>query len=171
VRPPGFDDLIVGRWGARFQGRSMPCSAGRGGRSRDKREGDGASPIGIWHLAGARWRADRAAKPCSVVAFEPSGPRDRWSDDPRDPLYNQAISSTFWPYSHERMRRGDRLYDIVVMTDHNTNPAMPGAGSAIFLHCWRRPRYPTAGCVALDRENLRWVLRRWTRRSRLVIGE
>ena len=35
-------DLIVTRWGARFMGRTFPCSLGRGGivPARAKREGD-----------------------------------------------------------------------------------------------------------------------------------
>jgi L,D-peptidoglycan transpeptidase YkuD (ErfK/YbiS/YcfS/YnhG family) len=27
-------------------------------------------------------------------------------------------------------------------------------GSAIFIHQWRKPGYPTAGCIALSREHL-----------------
>jgi L,D-peptidoglycan transpeptidase YkuD (ErfK/YbiS/YcfS/YnhG family) len=67
------------------------------------------------------------------------------------------------------MRRGDGLYDLCAVTDHNTDPVVPGAGSAIFVHVWRRPRFPTAGCVAFARADLCWILARWTPRSRLVI--
>ncbi len=46
--------LVVGPWGARFLGRRFPCSVGRGGivPAAVKREGDGASPAGVWGCHG-----------------------------------------------------------------------------------------------------------------------
>ena len=56
--------------------------------------------------------------------------------------------------SHEVLRRADPLYDIVLVTDWNYPEAAPGRGSAIFLHQWRRPGFPTAGCIAMARGDL-----------------
>ncbi len=72
-------------------------------------------------------------------------------------------------YSHEKLRRSDRQYDLVIPTDYNWPKAVPGKGSAIFLHVWRRPRHPTAGCVAFAREDLVWIAERLTNRTRLVV--
>jgi L,D-peptidoglycan transpeptidase YkuD (ErfK/YbiS/YcfS/YnhG family) len=58
------------------------------------------------------------------------------------------------------MRRGDRLYDLVVVTSHNRQ-GRPGAGSAIFVHLQKGPGRPTAGCVAFRRADLSWILARW----------
>jgi L,D-peptidoglycan transpeptidase YkuD (ErfK/YbiS/YcfS/YnhG family) len=44
-----------------------------------------------------------------------------------------------------------------------------GRGSAIFLHVWRRPRHPTAGCIAFRRADLAWILARWTPRCRVAV--
>jgi len=169
VRPSRLQDLIVGRWGARFRGRQFPCAIGKGGIQHEKREGDGATPIGVWKLTQGMWRGDRVLPPSGPLIFSMAGPQDKWSDDPDDPAYNSGISAFRWPFSHERMRRGDRLYDIVIMTDHNTGPSIPGDGSAIFVHCWRAARHPTAGCVAFRRDDLRWIVERWSPESRLVI--
>jgi L,D-peptidoglycan transpeptidase YkuD (ErfK/YbiS/YcfS/YnhG family) len=163
-----FEDLVVDRWGARFRGRRMPCALGRGGVSAAKREGDGASPAGALRLRRVLWRRDRLARPAArALPGAPIGPRDGWSDDPRDPAYNRAVRLPS-RFSAERMRRGDRLYDIVVETDWNADCA-PGAGSAIFLHLWRAPRRPTAGCVAFRRRDLAFVLACWTPRGRVLI--
>jgi L,D-peptidoglycan transpeptidase YkuD (ErfK/YbiS/YcfS/YnhG family) len=132
-----------------------------------KREGDGASPIGAWPLIGGWWRADRLARPCSRLPLGPAGPCDGWSDDPEDPAYNAAVRLPH-PFSAESLRRTDPLYDIVIATGHN-RPTVPGAGSAIFLHCWRAPRRATAGCVALSRPRLLWVLAHLRPGARLVI--
>lgn len=160
-------DLVVGHWGARFLGRRFPCAIGRGGILADKREGDGGTPTGRYQILGGMYRADRRAAPRGA-ALIPAGHRDIWSDDPKDPAYNALGRSGPVGFSCERMRRGDALYDLVLFTDHN-QPAKPGFGSAIFVHQWRGPRMPTAGCVAFRRRDLAWIWERWTPRSRLVI--
>ena len=76
-----------------------------------------------------------------------------------------------YPHSHEVMRRADPMYDIVLVTDWNWPDAAPGRGSAIFLHQWRRPGYPTAGCVAFSREDLCWIAVRVQPGARLVVPE
>ncbi len=162
-------DLVVTRWGCRFFGRRLPCAIGRGGIRNDKREGDGASPRGIHHITGMMFRPDRIARGLLPDWAEPIGPRDLWSDDVRDPDYN-LLTRAPHPFSHERMRRADPMYDIVLITDWNWPKAVPGMGSAIFLHQWRRPRYPTAGCVAFARDDLIWVAQNVRRGTRLVIG-
>lgn len=163
-------DLVVGPWGARFHGRRFPCSIGRGGivSAEAKREGDGASPAGVWALTRLYWRADRGACPATALAAAPLGPRQGWAEAPEDPAYNLPIRHPH-AFPADRMARGDRLYDICAVTDHNADPVVPGAGSAIFVHLWRRPRWPTAGCIAFRRPDLEWILARWRPASRLVI--
>ena len=165
-------DLVVGPWGARFLGRRFACSIGRGGivPAAAKREGDGASPAGVWALTGLYWRADRGRRPATALAATPLGPQQGWAEALEDPAYNRPIRHPH-PFPADRMARGDRLYDICVITSHNTNPVAPGAGSAIFVHLWRRPRWPTAGCIAFRRPDLAWILARWRPASRLVIRE
>lgn len=164
-----MSDLVVGPAGvARFGGHALPCALGRGGIRAGKREGDGATPVGTWRIEGGWYRADRMAPPRGRIPLIPIGPRDGWSDDPRDAAYNGPVRLPH-PFSHERMRRGDGLYDLVLVLDHNRHPPVPGAGSAIFVHCWRGPRYPTAGCLAFAPPVLRWIVARWTPASRVVI--
>jgi len=163
-------DLIVGPAGvARFRGRHLPCAIGRGGIRGDKREGDGATPVGIWHIESGYYRADRIARPGGAIPLIPTGSRDGWSDDPSDAAsYNGPVTLPY-PCSHERMRRGDSLYDLVLVLDHNRHPPVPGEGSAIFVHCWRAPRYPTAGCLAFAPPVLRWIVENWTLSDRVII--
>lgn len=162
-------DLVVDRQGiARYRGRLIPCAIGRGGITNDKREGDGATPEGVWRMESVHYRADRISPPVTPLPVTAIGPRDGWCDDPADAVYNQSIPLPA-ACSHERMRRGDTLYDIVVVLDHNRHPPQPGKGSAIFVHCWRAPRFPTAGCLAFTPRDLRWILARWTLRSRVIV--
>lgn len=159
-------DLVVGPWGARFMGRRFACSLGRGGVTGRKREGDGATPIGTHRIIGMLYRADRITAPADWA--RPIGPFDLWSDDPNDPDYNLPVKVPH-RFSYERMHRADPMYDLVMLTDWNWPHAQEGHGSAIFIHQWRGPRKATAGCVALARDDLRWIAQRWQHKSRLII--
>ena len=52
------------------------------------------------------------------------------------------------------MWRDDAAYDYVVELGYNDDPVRPGHGSAIFLHCIAAGQISTAGCVAIDRDDL-----------------
>ncbi len=159
-------DLVVGRWGARFMGRNFACTIGRGGLRADKREGDGATPVGVHRFVGMLYRPDRMARPADWAL--PIGPADGWSDDPKDDAYNTMIRLPH-PFSHEKLARSDPMYDLILLTDWNWPEARAGYGSAIFVHQWRRPHARTAGCVAFSRANLRWIAQRIQHQSRLII--
>jgi L,D-peptidoglycan transpeptidase YkuD (ErfK/YbiS/YcfS/YnhG family) len=159
-------DLVIGRWGARFLGRRFACAIGRGGITRRKHEGDGASPEGVHRFVGLLYRPDRGTRPADWALV--IGPGDLWSDDPHDPDYNKMVRRPH-PYRHERLSRPDPLYDIILITDWNWPYSVPGRGSAIFVHVWRRPRHATAGCVAFARSDLLWIARRIRTESRLII--
>lgn len=161
--------MVVTRWGARFMGRRFPVAIGRGGMTAEKREGDGATPVGVWRLLHGGFRADRAARPSTALRLDTIGPRDIWSDDPSDPDYNQWLTGSGHPFSHEALRRADPLYDLVLASNWNYPLATPGRGSAIFVHIWRRPRYPTAGCLAFRRDHLDWIVARWRHGSRIIV--
>lgn len=163
VRP---EDLVVGRWGARFRGRRFPCAVGWGGIGEKRREGDGVTPAGMHRLEAVLYRRDRV--PAPGWEAEAIGPRDGWSDDPADPDYNRLVLRPR-AGSCEAMFRPDPMYDRVGVLDWNRHPPVPGLGSAIFLHAWRRPRQPTAGCIALAPRDLGFILDRWTPGSRVVV--
>jgi L,D-peptidoglycan transpeptidase YkuD (ErfK/YbiS/YcfS/YnhG family) len=159
-------DLVVHRWGATFMGRRFACTLGRSGRRGDKREGDGATPIGVHRIVGMLYRADRMQRPANWA--RPIGPFDGWSDDPGDEDYNLMVRRPHG-FSAERLHRADPIYDLVMITDWNWPFAQPGRGSAIFMHQWRRPHARTAGCVAMARGDLLWIAQRWRHQSRLIV--
>jgi L,D-peptidoglycan transpeptidase YkuD (ErfK/YbiS/YcfS/YnhG family) len=131
------------------------CALGRSGviAAADKREGDGASPIGVWPIRRVMWRADRGEAPITAFTLTAIQPDDGWSDTSNDPNYNQPVKHPY-PFSAEKMWREDGLYDIVVILGHNDDPVVADMGSAIFLHCARADYKPTEGCVALAKADL-----------------
>lgn len=160
--------LVLTPRGLRAGPRLLPCAVGRGGISAGKREGDGATPAGRHRIVGMLYRPDRMAPPAPWA--RPIGPGDLWCDDPGWPDYNRLVRGPL-AAGHERLRRADPLYDLVLVTDWNMAPARPGHGSAIFLHQWRRPGYPTAGCIAMARHDLAWLAARLAPGDELVVAE
>lgn len=140
--------------------RSFPCALGRSGVSSEKREGDGATPLGRFPLRELRYRQDRLSVPETGLPLIPISPADGWCDAPEDPAYNRPVRL---PYkaSAETMWRDDHLYDLVVVLGHNDSPVVPHMGSAVFFHLAREVEGglgPTEGCVALRLEDMLEVL-------------
>lgn len=146
-----------------FDPGGLACRAalGKGGvrPEADKTEGDGATPLGRYAIRRVLYRPDRGEPPETSFPVRPVRTDDGWCDDPADPAYNRPVRLPY-PASCETLTRDDELYDIVVVLGHNDDPPVPGAGSAIFLHCARPGYPPTQGCVALKREDLEAVLNR-----------
>ena len=140
-------------------GLEARCALGRSGviAAELKREGDGASPAGLWPMRRLLYRPDRVNLPKTALPVEALKREDGWCDDPADPRYNRPVSLPY-PASAERMWREDGLYDLVVVLGHNDDPVRPFMGSAIFLHLARPDYGPTEGCVALARPDLEALL-------------
>lgn len=166
VRKMSAHDLVLTPLGVRFRGRRVPCSVGRSGVRADKREGDGATPVGMHRIVGLLYRPDRMARPTGWAV--PIRPGDLWSDDSGHEDYNLMVRAPYG-YSHEVLRRADPLYDLILVTDWNWPQAQRGRGSCIFLHEWRRPGYPTEGCIAFRRDHLRQIARSITYATRLIV--
>lgn len=135
----------------------MQCAIGRSGMIREKREGDGSTPVGVWPLRRVFFRPDRLPRPETRLIVREIGPADGWCDAPGDKNYNRPVKLPY-PASAEEMWRDDEVYDVVVELGYNDDPVVPGKGSAIFLHLARPDYKPTAGCVAVSLEDMRALL-------------
>lgn len=146
----------------------VPVALGRGGIRADKREGDGGTPRGRFRPLRLWWRADRLPRPRSLLAARRIGPGDAWCEDPADRRYNRPFRRSA-NEPGDRLQRSDRLYDMIVEIDHNTRPRIAGRGSAVFIHVARDAFAPTAGCVGLRPRDLRILLSKLSRRTRILI--
>jgi L,D-peptidoglycan transpeptidase YkuD (ErfK/YbiS/YcfS/YnhG family) len=151
-----------------WPGGRVRAALGQGGVSRQKREGDGRTPAGVFPLRRVLYRADRLPAPSTMLACAIIRPESGWSDDPDDPAYNTLVTLPH-PWRHEKLWRDDAVYDVIAPLGYNDDPIEPGLGSAIFLHvAW--PDYrPTAGCVALSQRDLLAVLRDCGGDARLIV--
>ena len=148
---------------------AWPVALGRSGILANKREGDGATPRGTFRPLRLWWRADRGARPATLLPVRPIAPDDAWCEAPADRRYNRPIKMTTGRPG-DRLWRNDHLYDFIIEIDHNTRPRITGRGSAVFIHLAKPGLAPTAGCVAMPKAQLRHLLRKIGAGTRIVIG-
>jgi len=129
-----------------------------------KQEGDDRAPAGIFRLSSAFGYAPARSAAWVKLPYLALSKQIEGIDDPNSRFYNKLVdrsktAKVDWR-SSEQMRRADLLYKWGVVVDHNS-AAIPGAGSCIFLHIWKSPATPTAGCTAMPETDLvrliRWL--------------
>jgi L,D-peptidoglycan transpeptidase YkuD (ErfK/YbiS/YcfS/YnhG family) len=105
----------------------------------------------------------RLANPGTALPYHLSQPNDWWVSDVNSPTYNtlQNCAKSACPFNtsvSEHIYYEVPYYNYAVVMDVNRWPAVPGAGSAFFLHV--SPYHaPTAGCVSIDQDKLIKVMR------------
>ena len=176
VQTQTIDRLVISQNGgthhkatAKFHQANIPCIIGNGGIGQKRREGDGITPAGCWKMAYFLYRADRILKPSSALAGYAIKTKDSWCDIPTSNRYNQPLA--FTPAgSSEALWRTDNLYDIVIVLDHNTQPAISGQGSAIFIHLSGQNNSHTHGCMAFRKADLLKILSRCGPKTQVLIS-
>ncbi len=131
-----------------------------GGAGPEKREGDGRAPAGVFALGTAFGYAPEGRRKLRIPYARMTQAQE-CVDDPDSPFYNAIVSVSprrpkAWN-SSEVMRRKDDRYSLGVVVAHNTAPAVPGAGSCIFLHVWNTPSTYTSGCTAMSAADMERV--------------
>lgn len=146
-------------------GCAMPVSLGRAGLAWGhglhpdaglgeplKREGDGRAPAGVFAITALFGRTDNLLAGAARLPYLPATADLKAIDDPGSAFYNRIVDQRAvtpdWS-SCEDMLRGDERYALGAVVAHNAAPAVPGAGSCIFLHVWESAGAPTAGCTAM----------------------
>ncbi|UTW55452.1 L,D-transpeptidase [Kordiimonas sp. SCSIO 12610] len=143
----------IGRFkGPNFDAR---CALGREGiaTQQDMVEGDFKTPLGVYPIRQIFYRPDKIAVPKTQINVSETSKACGWCDDPNHVDYNRYIRLPFGA-SHEVLWRGDNIYDLIIVIGHNDDPVIPWKGSAVFIHVARDDYSPTAGCVALNLNDL-----------------
>lgn len=122
-------------------------------------EGSTRTPKGTFTLTEAFGKKEN---PGTALPYHRTQLNDWWVSDVHSSKYNTLqncpkSSCSFNTSVSEHLYYITPYYDYAVVMDVNRWPAIPGKGSAFFLHV--TDHQPTAGCVALDTENLLAVMR------------
>jgi D-alanyl-D-alanine dipeptidase len=135
----------------------------RGGEGPLKKEGDGKAPAGIFKLGSAFGYAPAPEASWLKLPYTPLTEGVECVDDVNSRRYNlivdrSGVADVDWK-SSERMREQGEAYRWGVVVEHNASPPVAGRGSCIFLHVWGGPSKGTAGCTAMERQNLEELMR------------
>jgi L,D-peptidoglycan transpeptidase YkuD (ErfK/YbiS/YcfS/YnhG family) len=136
---------------------------GFAGLSARHREGDGTTPVGAFALGPTVYGV--GPDPGVRYAYHRLVCGDWWDEDPASPEYNtfqHVPCGTRPPFggSSEALWRSTRAYVHFAFVEYNSRPAVPGRGSAIFIHA--DLGHPTNGCISLPHQQLLELLR-WLR--------
>ena len=154
------------------------CQIGAAGLKNvvKKVEGDKTTPIGKWYLKTLFYRPDRVLRPKlkkkNVLKINQITKYCGWCNDIRSRYYNKYIKINnfrFLNINYERLWRKDNVYDIIIELSHNTKPIIKNKGSAIFIHCSFRDFRTTAGCVALKKRDLMFLIKNIESKLRIQI--
>ena len=146
-------DVLFGKHGLAW-GRGEIVGQGVG---PTKVERDDRAPAGIFKI-GVIYTYDQSLPSGSDYPFHTVKPGDAWVDDVSSPNYNQHIevdpnNPPGW-YQKAKMRLGDFAYRWLIEIRHNSDPPVPGDGSAIFFHIRRGVNRATTGCTTMAQDNL-----------------
>ena len=151
-----------------YKDYKLKCCIGKSGIKRFKKEGDLATPKGIFKLGLLYYRKDRnKSLKCKIkkrVIKKSMG----WCDDSRSKKYNQEISFPF-KYGAEKLFREDKIYDIFINIKYNQFPIVKGKGSAIFLHLCSKKYKPTSGCIAIQKKDFLKILPLINNKTKILI--
>ena len=145
------------------------ATIGKNGVSRSKREGDGKTPIGGFKLKPGFYRGDRLLRLCCRPGLNLLRSKMGWGDEPWTRVYNRPVPVDERS-GHELLWREDQAYDLIFPTSHNEIPRVQGKGSAIFFHMARSDYAGTEGCVAISAADMRRLLPRLSKQTRLIIS-
>lgn len=152
--------LTVSECGRRVFG-PWPARVGYHGLSAQHREGDGTTPTGTFALGRTIYGLD--PNPGVRLGYHRLRCGDWWDEDSRSPSYNtfqRVACGTAPPFGggSEALWQATVAYREFAVVQYNAAPAVPGRGSAIFLH--DDTGHATNGCVSLPRLDLIRLLQR-----------
>ena len=128
------------------------CSIGKKGSTTYKKEGDKKTPKGIFEIGNLYYRKDRIRKPVTSLKCIEIKSSMGWCDDINFPKkYNKLININK-KIKHEKLKRKDHKYNLLIPIKYNFKKPIPGKGSCIFIHLTKNYS-PTDGCIALKEKD------------------
>ncbi len=153
--------LIVGN-------KAFRCQIGSAGfiKAAKKVEGDKTTPVGKWYIQSLYYRPDRVFIPKfkkkNALKKKQITKHCAWCDDIKSLYYNRYININNFSslnINYEKLWREDNVYDVLLVFSHNVRPTIKNKGSAIFIHCSFSDDRNTAGCIALKKKDLVFLLK------------
>ena len=144
------------------------CCIGKNGLTKNKREGDKKTPKGTFEIERLYYRKDRLKKPISSLKQVEIKENLGWCDDIYFPKKYNKLIKTEKKIKHEKLKRKDHKYDLLIPIKYNFKKPISGLGSCIFIHLTKDYK-PTAGCIALKKNDFLIMLKLIKKNSKIKI--
>ena len=144
------------------------CCIGKKGSTRNKKEGDKKTPKGIFEIEHLYFRKDRIKKPSTLLKCIEIKKEMGWCNDMLFPKKYNKLFKIKNKIKHEKLKRNDYKYDLLIPVKNNFAKPIVGLGSCIFIHLTKDYR-PTAGCIALKEKDFLIMIKLIKRNSKIII--
>jgi len=134
------------------------CCIGKKGLSFKKKEGDNKTPKGIFRLENLYYRKDRVKKPQTALNCVEINNDMGWCNDINFAKKYNKLFKIDKKISHEKLKRVDSKYDLLIPIKYNFSKPVPGMGSCIFIHLTKNYN-PTAGCIGIKKKDFLIMLK------------
>ena len=144
------------------------CCIGRKGLTSNKIEGDKKTPKGTFEIGNLYFRKDRKEKPLTLLKCIEIKKDMGWSNDSRFPKKYNRLFKIQKQIKHEKLKRKDYKYDLLIPIKFNFKKPVTGQGSCIFIHLTEDFK-PTDGCIALKEKDFLIMLKLIKKTSKIKI--
>ena len=144
------------------------CCIGKKSTTINKKEGDKKTPKGTFEIENLYFRKDREFKPLTSLKCINIGENMGWCNDTRFSKKYNKLFKIEKKIKHEKLKRKDHKYDLLIPIKYNFKNPISGLGSCIFIHLTKDYK-PTAGCVALKEKDFLIMLKLIKKRSKIKI--
>ena len=104
-----------------YKGYKLKCSIGKSGIKKSKKEGDLATPKGVFQLGCLYYRNDRIKKLKSKLKKKIIKKNMGWCNDSKSKKYNKEIYFPF-KYKAEKLYKKNGIYDLFIDIKYNSKP-------------------------------------------------
>ena len=160
--------FVKNKYTLQFDEFKFRCSIGKGGSTINKKEGDQKTPKGTYQIENLYFRKDRIQKPITSLKCIEINDNMGWCDDVNFPNKYNKLIKVDKKFKHEKLKRKDNKYDLLIPIKYNFIKPVVGKGSCIFIHLTKDYK-PTAGCIALKKKDFLIMLKLIKRNSKIKI--
>ena len=143
------------------------CSIGKKGRSKNKKEGDFKTPIGVYKIDTLFYRKDKYPNTITKLKKIPIQKDMGWCDDVNSRYYNKLIKLNK-NVRHEKLFKKNSNYDLLIPISYNTKRPIKNKGSAIFIHLTKNYK-KTLGCIAIKENDMLVLLKIVNKKTKIKI--
>tara|TARA_B100000963_G_scaffold42908_1_gene31994 strand:- start:573 stop:1067 length:495 start_codon:yes stop_codon:yes gene_type:complete len=144
------------------------CCIGKNGTTKNKKEGDKKTPKGTYKIENLYFRKDRNKKLLTSLKCIEIKENMGWCNDINFPKKYNKLFKIEKKIKHEKLKRKDYKYDLLIPIKYNFKKPIIGKGSCIFIHLTKDYK-PTAGCIALRKKDFLIMIKIIKKNSKIKI--